>query len=148
MAAPAPPWTTPKAPWLHVVPSESGLGAEPSIDGGLVRVLDARRMETVAGVFDEFRSAFEFPDYFGRNWDALDECICDLEWLPASSYRIVIESASRLLDRGRAERSTFLNLMSDAGKAWASAHRGGRESPGRAIPFNTVLLGASIDWCP
>ncbi|MGX5655518.1 barstar family protein [Geodermatophilus nigrescens] len=58
------------------------------------------------------------------NWDALDECVCDLKWLPASSYRIVIEAAPRLLDRDQAERPTFLNLMSDAGMAWASASPG------------------------
>lgn len=148
MAATAPPWTTPEAPWLHVVPSESDLGAEPSADGGLVRILDARRMETVAGLFEEFQRALKFPDYFGHNWDALDECVCDLEWLPAPSYRIVIESAPRLLDRDRAERPIFLSVMSDAGKEWATAPRVGREWRGRSIPFNTVLLGASIDWCP
>jgi hypothetical protein len=105
-------------------------------------------METVASLFDEFQRALEFPDYFGHNWDALDECLCDLEWLPAPSYRIVIESAPRLLDRDRAERPIFLSVMSNAGKEWATGRTVGSEWLGRPTPFNTVLLGAPIDWCP
>jgi hypothetical protein len=148
MAATAPQWTTPQDPWIHVLPRDSDLGAEPSADGGLIIMLDARRMETVAGLFDEFQRALEFPDYFGHNCDALDECLCDLEWLPAPSYRIVIESAPRLLDRDRPERPIFLSVMSNAGKEWAAGRTVGSEWPGRSIPFNTVLLGAPIDWCP
>ncbi len=131
-----------------MLPSESDLGAELSADGGLIRMLDAGRMETVAGLFDEFQRVLDFPDYFGHNWDALDECLCDLEWLPAPSYRLVIESAPRLLDRDRAERPIFLSVMSNAGKEWASGRRVGSEWAGPPIPFNTVLLGAPIDWCP
>lgn len=31
----------------------------------------------------ELARVFSFPDYYGRNWDAFDECIDDIE-LPAS----------------------------------------------------------------
>lgn len=31
----------------------------------------------------ELARAFSFPDYYGRNWDAFDECIDDIEQ-PAS----------------------------------------------------------------
>ena len=29
-----------------------------------------------------------FPDWFGHNWDALADCLCDLSWLPADAYRL------------------------------------------------------------
>lgn len=30
----------------------------------------------------------QFPAYFGNNWDALEECLRDLSWLPAGNIEI------------------------------------------------------------
>jgi hypothetical protein len=46
-----------------------------------------------AELFDALASAFAFPDYFGHNWDALVDCLGDLEWLEAEGYVLVIDDA-------------------------------------------------------
>jgi RNAse (barnase) inhibitor barstar len=43
-------------------------------------------------LFDALASALALPDYFGRNWDALDECLRDRE-TPVTL--LVRDSASR-----------------------------------------------------
>lgn len=53
---------------------------------------------SVGGV-DQFlqriATAFEFPDYFGANWDALlDECLTELSWIPAEGYCIAPDGNS------------------------------------------------------
>src|SRR6266566_3600585 len=41
-------------------------------------------------------SALKCPDYVGFNWDAIEEAMGDLEWLPAKAYVVVIEGGTRL----------------------------------------------------
>ncbi|WP_433269785.1 barstar family protein [Actinosynnema sp. CS-041913] len=35
--------------------------------------------------------AMEFPDYYGRNLDALYDCLTDLSWLPPGKHVLVWE---------------------------------------------------------
>jgi hypothetical protein len=40
--------------------------------------------------------AMRFPDYFGGNWDAFDECLRDMEWLPSKGYVLVVDGSMSL----------------------------------------------------
>lgn len=46
--------------------------------------LDGTRIRDAAGLFDACSDSLQFPAYFGNNWDALQDCLGDLSWLPAS----------------------------------------------------------------
>ena len=41
-----------------------------------------RGIQNKGALLNAVSDALCFPDYFGGNWDALEECIRDLSWLP------------------------------------------------------------------
>jgi RNAse (barnase) inhibitor barstar len=141
-----------RPPWVHLlVAGDRALQDLPPPGPGIVAVtLDGRRCRTKRALLDEVARAFHFPAYFGHTWDGLEDCLTDLTWLPGSGYRLVVTAADRLLARGPAHYATFVALLEDVGRAWASAATG---HPGRAAaPFHTVLvvppdrLEARPDW--
>ncbi len=44
-----------------------------------VCVLDGRKIEDVKSLHNELASLLEFPDWYGKNLDALHDCLTDLE---------------------------------------------------------------------
>lgn len=40
-------------------------------------------------LLDRLAAALPLPDYFGHNWDALEECLRDLSWIAEPTVRIV-----------------------------------------------------------
>ncbi|MDJ0346896.1 barstar family protein [Streptomyces sp. H10-C2] len=50
-------------------------------------VLDLSGVATRRAFMDRCVLSLHLPDYFGRNWDALADCLTDLSWCPAESGR-------------------------------------------------------------
>lgn len=88
-------------PFIHVVPQATSGGLAVRIEtmataarpGTIVRTIDGRRCTSSAGFFTEIAAALEFPAYFGHNWDALNDCLIDMGWLPAPGYVVVMTEA-------------------------------------------------------
>ena len=60
--------------------------------------------------------ALHFPDYFGTNWDALDECITDLSWLPPGDVMLIHQDLPLASDRS--SLSIYLSILRDAVENW------------------------------
>lgn len=108
------------------------LAEEAAMRGLGVFHLDGTRMSNRSGLFGEFSNRLQFPDYFGSNWNALDECLADLDWLDLPGYLLVIDSSRSVLsDEGTEVRRLFNGLLEDISGEWA------RSDPG--IIFRTIL---------
>ena len=139
-------------PWLRVLvatPSDAYDAARtaPGEVGVASRVLRGRKMRTWADLYDEIGAALQFPPYFGENWDALDECLADLEWLPADSYALTILDAVHLLDREPPEvRQTFWDVLGRAAGEWSRPGGGSMARPAKV--FRVVVQCTAEEEAP
>jgi len=108
--------------------------------GMVVRVVRGWKMRTPEALFDEFAAAMQFPDYFGENWAALDECLADLSWLPAHAYAIVIARASEvLIEEEWAGIPILRNVIVKVAETWARPVAVGEPWDRPAVPFHVIL---------
>ena len=87
-------------------------------------------MRDKAAILEEFASVL--PDYFGRNWDGLEECLGDpdlFEGCQGCEFRI--EHAERLGEVDAAARKMLLDILESVSREWASRRP--------SFPFKTVL---------
>ena len=137
---------SPKKPWVHLVvwPEKKKPDPHHLVPSHFIaRSISGVKCKTKTGLLDEFSRALSFPDYFGHNWDALEECLADLEWLPAQGYLLVVTDADQVLTKPDEEDDyeTFIEILTEAGEAWST-----RELPDMApggIPLHTLLTVAA-----
>jgi hypothetical protein len=138
----------PAGPFLHVLTCGAGeafdLAWALAIEDAraVARIVRGRKCRGHAALFDEFAAAWQFPPYCGANWAALDECLADLEWLPARAYVLIVTDAAQLLtDEGPEAFAAFLDLVADVARERA----GDPGEPGRSPASFHVVLHAEAD---
>lgn len=92
--------------------------------------LDAGRWTGKEAMLADLSAALSFPDYFGANWDALEECLKDLSWLEGD-VALVIDRADVPEANAPNDWSTLLDILADGAHFW--------RDEGRA--FSVFLLG-------
>ena len=72
-------------------------------------------------------AALQFPDWFGGNWDALEDCLADLSWSKAGGHVLMFEGAA---DLPADERGILVDILASVAASWAERKR----------PFFAVFL--------
>jgi hypothetical protein len=79
-------------------------------------------------LIEALAAALQFPDYFGGNWNAVDECITDMSWLPARGYCVLLLRADFLRLQQPRVFDLFIEVIDDAGAVWRK----------EGVPFHVV----------
>lgn len=62
-------------------------------------------------LFEDLAESLRFPGYFGANWNALEDCIRDLSWLPPGPVVLVHRDLPLIGDV--ASQKTYLSILRD-----------------------------------
>lgn len=97
--------------YFHLLKSSDTFQKLKFRDSYIARV-DGSCCTDAESLFDNIAAAFEFPDYFGKNLDALYDCLVDLEWIPQDKIILFFYHTENLL-AGETNDPDFLeDLMS------------------------------------
>ncbi len=81
--------------------------------------LDGRKIRSKVAFLNACAEALAFPAYFGRNWDALADCLRDLSWAPTTAgYLVVYEDAGVLAAAAPADFAMALDILRTAVTDW------------------------------
>lgn len=88
-------------------------------EGHLVRRISLAGCRDKADLLQRIATALAFPKTFGANWDALADCLGDLEWLPhAGGYTWLFDHAGDFRDASEGDFDILCDILDGACAAW------------------------------
>jgi RNAse (barnase) inhibitor barstar len=95
--------------------------------------IELKQVKNKAGFLAQVARELDFPDYFGRNWDALSDCLADLSWRPAAGYVILFNDFRRFANVAPADAEKARRIFDSCAAQWKQ----------KKVPFFVVLCGTS-----
>jgi RNAse (barnase) inhibitor barstar len=108
--------------------------------------LDGRRMQDLLSVYDHLIEAFVLPDYFGRNLNALRDCLSDQDVLQGSAFVVCISHTSEMLVNANSDAlAGLLDTLTVVADELAEPVDEGQPWDRLAIPFHVLLVDVGDD---
>jgi RNAse (barnase) inhibitor barstar len=99
--------------------------------------VDVRKARGKNEFLDLFATILHFPAYFGRNWDALADCLSDLAWLDGAGWVLILVHCDVFAGNHEETFNRALEVLNAAAASW-------RE---RKKPF-WVFMQGKAGWAP
>lgn len=101
---------------------------EASRGSGLhVTSIDLSQVREKNALLEKLARALQFPAWFGKNWDALEDCLGDLSWLDGAGQVLLFHNDDEL---GADDRGVLIDVLASSAEFWA----------GRGKPFFAVFI--------
>ena len=73
----------------------------------------------ISDFYTQIAKDLHFPDYFGKNLDALNDCLNDLSWLEQNQVHIVLTHYDKFLSSEPKDvRWNVLHILDESAKTW------------------------------
>lgn len=117
---------------------EAGLIAAAAQNGFAVFRVDLSGVRDKTALLKTIGAAMAFPEWYGHNWDALLDCLADLNWQPAEGYVVILERCDGIHGHAEADFVQTLQIFEVAANEW-------RE---QGIPFWCFvdMMADGINW--
>lgn len=108
------------------------LQREAKAAGLAVFCTDIGHIHDKQGFIAALGATLRFPEWAGKNWDALNDCLTDLEWLEATGYVLILEKARHFAAAHKHEFDDAVAVLQSAADYWKEQGR----------PFWVLVHGA------
>jgi hypothetical protein len=103
-------------------------------DAGLAFcVVDASAVRTKSQFLGLLGRTLAFPSWFGRNWDALEDCLTDASWMPQSGFVLQVEGYQAYAQADPDGFAILLDIFKTSAEYWR----------GEGRPFWVLFVGAA-----
>ena len=111
--------------------AEAGIPREAAREAGLALLeISLESVSDKDALLRHFATVLAFPEWFGGNWDALEDCLTDFSWRQAAGYVLLLHGADGLAQRCPDDYGVLIDVLGACAQYW-------RE---RAMPFFAVAI--------
>jgi len=86
-------------------------------------VIDIANIHNKAQLLERFAETLKFPEYFGHNWDALCDLLCDREWFDNNGVVLHLKHTAHFKKRAADDWFTLCTVLEEAIGYWRSSGR-------------------------
>ncbi len=102
--------------------------------GWQIYFLNGKTIRDKKTFLEHIARAMKFPAYFGQNWDALQDCLTDLQGIQVKGYILLFEHPERFFKTSPADWHVAMDVLNSAVEFWKQ----------QQIPFYVLLRGGEI----